>query len=128
MDTAELETLIVRTARGDATRDELLTALLASKVAILLDKGLEGDALANDARPLTLRADQGFPVLAVFSSVEKTKPWVQREPVYAHALYTDFDWALRIIPPRFGLAVNPGYQSSFLMAPDDVLTHRGPTG
>lgn len=125
MDAAEIEALIMRVSGGDATPDELLTALLASKVAILLDKGLEGDSLASDARPFTLRADPGFPVLATFSSVEKTKPWVQQQPAYSHALYTDFSWALRTIPPGFGLAVNPGYRYAFLMTPDEVRSRRG---
>lgn len=125
MDAAEIETLIARVASGDAMRDALFAALRASRVAILFDKGLAGGALANDARPFTLRADEGFPVLATFSSVDKATPWVQREPAFSHALYTDFGWALQMIPPGFGLAVNPGYRWSFLMTPDEVRANRG---
>ena len=88
----------------------------------MLDKGVENGVIAKDFRPLWLKADQGFYVLAAFSTVAKAAPWVQREPVFANVLYTDFEWAIRMIPANAGLAIDPGYKWSLLIPPDELRT------
>ena len=122
IDAAALEALIVKVAGGEVPRADLLTLLASAKVALMLDKGLENGMLANDCRPFSLKADQGFFVLAAFSSVAKAAPWVQREPVFANVLYTDFEWAIRMIPANAGLAIDPGYKRSLLIPPDELRT------
>ncbi len=120
MDATVLEALIVKVAGGEVPRADLLTLLPSAKVALMLDKGLVNGVLAQDCRPFSLKADQGFFVLAAFSSVAKAAPWVQREPVFENVLYTGFESAIRMIPANAGLAINPGYKWSLLIPPNEL--------
>lgn len=122
MDREPLEALLAQHTENAALRAELVAALLESKVAIPLDKGLENGALPADFKPLRLNAEQGFPVVAVFTAPEKARPWIEQQPAYTHCLVTDFRWALRITPPPFGIALNPGYRHSLSLSPDEVAT------
>lgn len=120
MDAEAIESLIQAVSEGTRPRADLMLALRSAKVAVLMDRGLENGTLPPAARPLSLNSPDGYPVLAVFSSVAKASPWVKNEPRYANALYTNFDWALGIVPAGVGIAVNPGYKHSLLLAPDEV--------
>lgn len=128
METTELEALVVAVQDGSRPRTDLMAALLVSRVAVLYDRGLEGDRLSPDARPLTLNSPAGHPVLATFTSVEKSAPWVKNEPAFSHALHTGFDGVLAMMPTGFGIALNPGYQWSFLLSPDEVQALKLATG
>lgn len=120
MDATELERR-VRAAHEDATqRAPLLQVLPQAQVAVLLDKALEGGRLAPDARPLVLNDREGRPVIAAFTSVDKGTPWVQREPAYGFALYTQFDWVVRIAPQGVGIALNPGYRFDLVLSALEV--------
>ncbi|MFY2762494.1 SseB family protein [Arenimonas sp. MALMAid1274] len=119
-----LEDLIIRSADNAALRPQLLAALRQSRIAVPLDKGLENGALPPDFKPLTLNADQGFPVLAIFTRPEKATPWIKQQPAFQHVLVTGFEWALRITRPPFGIAVNPGYKYSIALTPDEVAALR----
>jgi hypothetical protein len=120
MDATTLEQR-VRTVHEDASqRAALLQALPQSKVAVLLDKALEDGRLAHDARPLVLNDREGRPMIAVFTAVERATPWVQREPAYGFALYTQLDWVVRIAPQDVGIAVNPGYRFDLTVSAAEV--------
>ncbi|HEX9952422.1 MAG TPA: SseB family protein [Rubricoccaceae bacterium] len=127
MDTASLEELISRFAAEPDLRPQLIGALMASKVAVPLDRGLENGALPADFKPLTLNAPEGFPVLAVFTTPAKVTPWLKEQPAFQHSLVTGFDWAVGITRPPFGIAVNPGYRHSVVLSPAEVEALR-PTG
>ena len=71
MEASMLEEMIVRVVSEPETRPQLLAALLDSRIAVPLDRGLENGALPAGFKPLTLNAQQGFPVLAVFTTREK---------------------------------------------------------
>ncbi|VXB07307.1 conserved hypothetical protein [Luteimonas sp. 9C] len=116
----ELEALIIRTTSEPALRPELITTLLRSRVAVPLDKGLENGALPADFKSMTLNGPRGFPVLAVFTSPDKAAPWLKEQPEFQHALVTEFNWALKITRPPFGIAVNPGYKHSVVLSPAEV--------
>lgn len=116
----ELEALIIRTTSEPALRPELITTLLRSRVAVPLNKGLENGVLPADFKPMTLNGPQGFPVLAVFTSPDKAAPWLKEQPDFQHALVTEFNWALKITRPPFGIAVNPGYKHSVVLSPAEV--------
>lgn len=120
MDTAALEALISHATSEPALRPQLIEALMASKVAIPLDKGLENGALPADFRPLTLNAPAGFPVLAVFTTPDKVTPWLKQQPAFQHSLVTDFSWAVGITRPPFGIAVNAGYRYSLVLSAVEV--------
>lgn len=116
----ELEALILRMTSEPALRPEFITTLLRSRVAVLLNKGLENGVLPADFKPMTLNGPQGFPVLAVFTSPDKAAPWLKEQPEFQHALVTEFSWALKITRPPFGIAVNPGYTHSVVLSPAEV--------
>ena len=120
MDTPDLEALLVAVLKGETPRAALLDALAGSFVAVLLDKGLDGAGLHPQARPLALNTPEGDPVLAVFTSVEKAAPWAQKEPAYAHALRTGFAWPVHMAPEGVGIALNPGYRWSLVLAAAEV--------
>ncbi|NDK39745.1 SseB family protein [Pseudoxanthomonas gei] len=120
MDTALLEELIIRAALEPGLRPRLIEALMASRLAVPLDKGLENGALPADFKPLTLNAQQGFPVLAVFTNPSKVTPWLKEQPAFQHSLVTSFSWAISITRPPFGIAVNPGYRHSLVLSPTEV--------
>ena len=120
MEADALERIIRDAAEGRAARADAIAALLAAKVAVLLDKGLENGELARDARPLSLDGPDGRPVIAVFTSVDKGAPWVQREPAFGFALRTDVRWVLGITPAAAGIAVNPGYRFDLRLPADEV--------
>ncbi len=120
MDTASLEELISRFTAEPALRPQLIDALMASTVAVPLDKGLENGALPADFKPLTLNAPEGFPVLAVFTTPAKVTPWLKEQPAFQHSLVTGFDWAVSITRPPFGIAVNPGYRHAIALTPAEV--------
>jgi hypothetical protein len=115
-----LEELIIRTSSEPALRAELIEALLNSRVAVPLDKGLENGVLAPGFKPMTLNSPHGFPVLAVFTSPDKIGPWLKDQPAFQHSLVTEFKWALGITHPPFGIAVNPGYKHSVVLSPVEV--------
>ncbi len=125
MEARSLEELLITISGDAARRDELVDALAAARVAIPLNKGLENGALAKDAKPLTLNAEQGYPVLATFTSPDKATPWIRQQPEYEHCLVTDFSWALAITPAPFGIALNPGYRHSLVLSPDEVRSLAG---
>lgn len=116
----ELEALILRTTSEPTLRPELITTLLRSRVAVPLNRGLENGVLPADFKPMTLNGPQGFPVLAVFTSPDKAAPWLKEQPEFQHSLVTEFNWALKITRPPFGIAVNPGYKHSVVLSPAEV--------
>jgi hypothetical protein len=120
MDAPSLEALIIQSTTEPQLRDHLVEALIESKIAIPLDKGLENGALPADFKPLTLNAQQGYPVLATFTTPDKATPWIQQHPAFKHSLVTDFTWAVRLTRPPFGIAVNPGYKHAFTLSPAEV--------
>lgn len=120
MSPLDLESLVREVAEGRESREALVSGLMQSKVAILLDKGLENGQLAPDARFLVLNGPDGSPVIAAFTSVEKGSPWVKREPGFAFALNTAFSWVVQNTPGAAGIAINPGYKFDFRLSRDEV--------
>ncbi len=115
MDAVQLEQLVRETQVDPQRGEALLQALPESKVAVLFNRGLENGRLPREARPLVLKGTDGELMIAAFTSVEMTKPWVQREPEFTFALHTTFQWVARIAPPGVGIALNPGYKFDFII-------------
>lgn len=120
MDANQLEDLIVRATSEPSARSNLVSALLGARVAIPIDTGLENGELPSDFKPLTLNAQEGYPVIAIFTTPAKAAPWIKQQPIFQHSLVTEFLWVLRITKPPFGIALNPGYKYSLALAPGEV--------
>ena len=128
MDANLLQELIMRAVEDAALRPQLVAVLSDARVAIPLDRGLENGVLPADFKPLTLNADQGFPVLATFTSPDKAAPWIKQQPAFQHVLVTGFGWAVSVARPPFGIAINPGYKYSFALSSAEVAALRAETG
>lgn len=127
MTAAPLEALIIRATQEPDIRPQIVAELMRSRVAVPVDKGLENGALPSDFKPLTLNGQQGFPVLAVFTTPDKASPWIKEQPAFQHSLVTGFAWAVDITNPPFGIAVNPGYKYSVVLSPAEVQALRSRT-
>ena len=120
MDAVQLEELISLATSDSALRPQVIDALMSSKLAVPLNKGLENGSLPPDFKPLTLNSPQGFPVIAVFTTPDKVTPWLKDQPAFQHSLVTNFTWAVAITRPPFGIAVNPGYRHSLVLSSSEV--------
>lgn len=120
MDAHQLEELLVRATSDPDARSTLVSALLDSRVAVPINRGLENGELPSDFKPLTLNAKEGFPVIAVFTTPDKAAPWIRQQPAFQHSLVTGFLWVLNLARPPFGIALNPGYKYSLALTPAEL--------
>ena len=62
------------------------------------------------AEPLIIEDEEGNRVMAVFTSPERAKPFLEYFPGYKGGLLTDFSWVLKKIGGGFPIALNPGWE------------------
>jgi hypothetical protein len=119
----ELEVKLIDANDGRITSDELLEALFTSQVFMPVQD--ERPAVLNiqrsaSAQPLVLNAEDGTPVLVLFSSPERAKDFVRDYPGYGGGLLTEFTWVLEKMGRDYGIALNPGTEIGFDMEPETV--------
>lgn len=116
----DLERALVEAQEGRLPVDSFLEALHASQVFILLDKDPGASGWDNSALPMVLNNQQGIPVLAVFSSPERSKIWTSRQPSFSYGMLTDFKWLLKGIASTVGVVLNPGESFGLELSPERV--------
>lgn len=126
MDAVQLEQLVRETQVDPSRSEALLQALREARVAVLFNRAPVNGSLPKESRPLVLKGADGRQVIAAFTSVEMSKPWVQREPEFAFALDTTFAWVARITPAGVGIALNPGYKFDFIVTAEQVQAMKPP--
>lgn len=119
----ELEQQLQAAQEGRLTSDDLLHYLLNTQVFLPVQD--EKPAALNvqrsqRAQPLVLNAEDGTPVLVLFSSPERAKEFVKDYPGYSGGLLTEFRWVLEKMGSDYGIALNPGTDIGFDMEPDTV--------
>jgi len=119
----ELEQKLLDAQAGRITSDDLLETLMTSQVFMPVQD--EKPAVlniqrSNRAQPLVLTAEDGTPVLALFSSPERAKDFTRDYPGYGGGLLTEFTWVLEKMGRDFGIALNPGSEIGFDMEPQTV--------
>jgi hypothetical protein len=119
----ELEVKLMDANDGRITSDELLEALFTAQVFMPVQD--EKPAVLNiqrsaSAKPLVLNAEDGTPVLVLFSSPERAKSFVKDYPGYGGGLLTEFTWVLEKMGRDYGIALNPGSEIGFDMEPETV--------
>ena len=72
------------------------------------------------AQPLVLSAEDGTPVLVLFSSPERTKPFIEDLPGFQGGILEPFTWVLENMGSKYGIALNPGSELGFDMEPETV--------
>lgn len=117
----DFEALLLAVRAGERELAELLDALPAAEVVILLDKDPEpDDLLEGRTLPLVLGNPKGEPVLAVFTAAERSVPMALQFPQFGFGLPVLFRELLKVVRPGVGLVMNPGTTLGFEMPAANV--------
>jgi hypothetical protein len=117
----ELEHALVQAQARTMHVDDFFARLLASQVALLLDKEVPESGWANSISPLVLLSPRGGNVLAVFTGVGRATPAAQKSNSHKYALLVDFRWVLKGVGPGVGVVVNPGWPVGVEIEPARVV-------
>jgi len=118
----DLEKQLLAAQQGQLSEEDFMHALLTSQVFMPIhDKhGIGGLQTSQSAVPLTLPTDAGFEVIAIFTSPDRAKPFVQDYPGYAGGLLAEFTWVLEKMGSGLGITLNPGLEAGLDMEPETV--------
>ena len=119
----ELETKILEAQDGRISSDELLKVLMTSQVFMPVQD--EKAPVLNiqrstRAQPLVMTAEDGTPILVLFSSPERAKPFIQEYPGFTGGILESFRWVLQNLGSGYGIVLNPDSDLGFDMEPDTV--------
>ena len=118
-----LEEKLLAAQEGRLSSDELLEVLLLSQVFMPVQDE-KAPALniqrSTRARPLSLTAEDGTPILVLFSSPERAKPFLADFPGFTGGILESFKWVLERMGTGYGIALNPGSEVGFDMEPETV--------
>jgi hypothetical protein len=128
----ELEAKILEAQEGRITSDDLLNTLMGSQVFMPVQD--EKAPVLNvqrstRAQPLVLSAEEGTPILVLFSSPERAKPFLEDYPGFTGGILESFKWVLQNMGSGYGIMLNPDTEVGFDMEPETVqdliqqLTH-----
>ncbi|OGI52772.1 MAG: SseB protein [Candidatus Muproteobacteria bacterium RIFCSPHIGHO2_12_FULL_60_33] len=119
----ELEAKILEAQEGHITSDDLLKTLMGSQVFMPVQD--EKAPVLNvqrstRAQPLVLSAEEGTPILALFSSPERAKPFLENYPGFTGGILESFKWVLQNMGSGYGIMLNPDSELGFDMEPETV--------
>ena len=118
----ELEKKLLSAWQGEITGEDFMQDLLGAEVFMPVadEEMVMGIQRSTSARPLTLTDEEGTPVLVLFTSPERAKPFLADYPGYGGGLLAEFKWVLEKIGSGCGIAINPGWEVGFDMEPEMV--------
>ncbi len=119
----ELEAQILAAQEGRITSDDLLATLMDSQVFMPVQD--EKAPVLNvqrstRAQPLVLSAEEGTPILVLFSSPERARPFLKDYPGFTGGILESFQWVLQNLGSGYGVMLNPDTDIGFDMEPDTV--------
>ena len=119
----ELEAKILEAQEGRITSDDLLQTLMGSQVFMPVQD--EKAPVLNvqrstRAQPLVLSAEEGTPILVLFSSPERAKPFLVDYPGFTGGILESFKWVLQNMGGGYGIMLNPESEVGFDMEPETV--------
>ena len=119
----ELEAKILEAQEGRITSDDLLKTLMGSQVFMPVQD--EKAPVLNvqrstRAQPLVLSAEEGTPILVLFSSPERAKPFLENYPGFTGGILESFKWVLQNMGSGYGIMLNPESEVGFDMEPETV--------
>lgn len=120
----DLERQLVGLHGGTLAEDAFLAGLPAVEVFMPVqdDETVMGIQRSNQAKPLVVQAEDGTPVLLVFTSPERAKPVIQEFEGFGGGLLTEFKWVLERLEAGVGVSINPGWDMGYDIEPD-VVSH-----
>lgn len=119
----ELEAKILEAQEGRITSDDLLQTLMGSQVFMPVQD--EKAPVLNvqrstRAQPLVLSAEEGTPILVLFSSPERAKPFLVDYPGFTGGILESFKWVLQNMGSGYGIMLNPESEVGFDMEAETV--------
>lgn len=118
-----LEEKLLAAQEGRISSDELLEVLMDSQVFMPVqdEKPMALNIQRSTrAQPLALSAEDGTPILVLFSSPERAKPFLRDYPGFGGGILESFKWVLARMGTGYGIALNPGSEVGFDMEPETV--------
>ncbi len=119
----ELEKRLAAAQAGRLSSDELLGFLPGAQVFMPVQDEITSVLniqRSTKARPLVLQAEDGTPVLIVFSSPERAKSFTPDYPGFGGGILVEFRWILQNMGGGYAIALNPGSELGFDMEPETV--------
>lgn len=125
----ELERRLYHAQRGDVSTSAVISELKQSQVVALFN----GDptmakGMRLNAQPLLLNSSDGEPMLAIFTSIERSKIWSQKQTDFSFGMQVPFEWLLRGTVSGVGLVINPGSTVGLEMSPAGVTQLKANAG
>lgn len=123
-----LEEHLLAAQEGRLSSDALLKVLMTSQVFVPVqdDKApVLNIRRATRARPLVLSAEDDTPILVLFSSPERARPFLEDYPGFTGGILESFAWVLENLGGGYGIALNPGSDLGFDMEPQTVADLAG---
>lgn len=119
----ELEAQILAAQEGRISSDDLLKTLMGSQVFMPVQD--EKAPVLNvqrstRAQPLVLTSEEGTPILVLFSSPERAKPFLRDYPGFTGGILEPFQWVLENMGSGYGIMLNPDSEVGFDMEPEMV--------
>lgn len=120
----DVETQLLAAQEGRIAGDEFMRGLLTAQLFMPVQddsSGIKGfQRQTEQAVPLTLQSEEGVPVLILFTSPERAKPFLEDFPEFKGGLLAEFTWILERVGSGFGVAINPGWPVGIDMDPEMV--------
>jgi hypothetical protein len=109
----DLEQQLMEVHSGTLEVEDFVARLLNEQVFMPVKDekhAIAGFQRSTQAEPLVIEDEDGNQVMAVFTSPERAKPFLEHFPDYKGGLLTEFSWVLKKIGGGFPLALNPGWE------------------
>ncbi len=119
----DVERRLLAAQEGSIPGEEFMRELLGAQLFMPVQDethGIKGFSKSDKAVPLTLESEDGAPVLILFTSPERAKPFLTNFPGYEGGLLAEFKWILERVGKGYGVALNPGWAVGIDMDPETI--------
>ena len=118
----ELEEKLLAAQEGQLESEEFMTFLDDSQIFMPVKDsiGIEGFTASDKAIPLTLKTEDDFEVLILFTSPERSKDFMKDFPGYDGGLLVEFKWILERTGTGIGISINPGWSVGLDLEPETI--------
>ncbi len=119
----ELEQRMLDMQNGEISADEFMSQLLDAQVFMPVAPATTDDGVPSDnlAQPLVLEAEEGMPVMILFSSPDRSRDFVSQFPGYDEGgMLMEFHEVLAKIALGSGISINPDLDNGVDLDPDMI--------
>lgn len=119
----ELERRLLSAMAGEISGEIFLQEFMDAQVFMPVSDEtdqIKGFQRSTRAKPLVIENEEGVPVLVLFTSPERAKPFLTQVPGYGGGLLTEFSWVLARLEADLAVVVNPGWEVGIDIEPDTL--------